>query len=80
MKKSILLILSISMLSFANTYGKIDMHGGKGDSLLGDNNKKTTSSFNNSFNSFSKQTKQIKKDEKSKNTKQKNSSNKSNNK
>ncbi|RYA23293.1 hypothetical protein CRU96_08490 [Malaciobacter halophilus] len=56
MKKLILLTLSLITIGFSNNYGKIDMHGGKGDSLIGNNKKDfTKSSFHNEFDELKKQ-------------------------
>lgn len=61
MKKLILLTLSIITIGFANNYGKIDMHGGKGDSLIGKEQKDfTKSSFHNSFDNLKEQKKETK--------------------
>ncbi|RXJ86684.1 hypothetical protein [Arcobacter sp. CECT 8985] len=55
MKKILILILSLATFSFANsTYGKIDMHGGKQDSLINNSNSFKKKNFNSFSNSFTK--------------------------
>lgn len=72
MKKLILLTLSLITIAFSNNYGKIDMHGGKGDSLIGNNKKDfTKSSFHNEFDELKKQTKETKNKEKQSKQKEK---------
>ncbi|RXK00186.1 hypothetical protein CRU98_03245 [Arcobacter sp. CECT 8986] len=64
MKRFLLLMLSLSALCFASSQkGKIDMHGGQGDSLITDSkNSFKKQKYNNFSNSFMKEEKKMKKE------------------